>query len=188
MNQEDVQFCLDVAKEKMDAALHHLEVELSKIRAGRANPKILQDVMVDYYGTPTPLAQVANIATPDPRTIAVQPWDRKMIPVIERAIMNANLGLNPDNNGETIRVNIPALTEERRRDLVKQSKTEAETAKVSVRNARRDAIEQVKKMQKDGLPEDMAKDAETTAQKLTDDSGKRVDELLARKEKDIMTI
>ncbi|MDR0544753.1 MAG: ribosome recycling factor [Odoribacteraceae bacterium] len=188
MNQEDVQFCLEESKEKMEAALRHLELELSKIRAGRANPKILQDVLVDYYGSPTPLAQVANIATPDPRTIAVQPWDKKMIPTIERAIMNANLGLNPDNNGEVIRVNIPMLTEERRRDLVKQSKSEAEIAKVSIRNARRDAIEQVKKMTKNGLPEDMAKDAEADAQKLTDDFGKRVDEQLARKEKDIMTI
>ncbi|MDR0765622.1 MAG: ribosome recycling factor [Odoribacteraceae bacterium] len=188
MNKEDVQFCLEEAKEKMEAALHHLEVELSKIRAGRANPKILQDVLVDYYGSQTPLSQVANIATPDPRTIAVQPWDKKMIPAIERAIMNANLGLNPDNNGDVIRVNIPVLTEERRRDLVKQSKAEAEIARVSVRNARRDAIDQVKKMTKNGLPEDMAKDAEVDAQKLTDDFGKRVDEQLSRKEKDIMTI
>ncbi|MDR2413489.1 MAG: ribosome recycling factor [Odoribacteraceae bacterium] len=188
MNQEDVQFCLEEAKEKMEAALRHLEVELGKIRAGRANPKILQDVLVDYYGSPTPLSQVANIAAPDPRTIAVQPWDKKMIPAIERAIMNANLGLNPDNNGEMIRVNIPMLTEERRRDLVKQSKGEAEVAKVSVRNARRDAIEQVKKMVKNGLPEDMAKDAEAAAQKLTDEFGKRAEEQLARKEKDIMTI
>ena len=188
MNQEDVQICLAEAREKMESALHHLEAGLGKIRAGRANPKILQDVLVDYYGSPTPLAQVANIAAPDPRTIAVQPWDRKMIPAIERAIMNANLGLNPDNNGETIRVNIPALTEERRRDLVKQSKGEAENARVSIRNARRDAIEQVKKMVKNGLPEDMAKDAEIDAQKLTDEFGKHVDEQLARKEKDIMTI
>ncbi|MDR1273540.1 MAG: ribosome recycling factor [Odoribacteraceae bacterium] len=188
MNQEDVQFYLDETKERMEAALHHLEVELSKIRAGRANPKILQDVLVDYYGSPTPLAQVANIAVPDPRTIAVQPWDKKIIPTIERAIMNANLGLNPDNNGEIIRINIPALTEERRRDLVKQSKGEAEIAKVSIRNARRDVIEQVKKMVKEGLPEDLAKDAEASAQKLTDDFGKRVDEQLAKKEKDIMTI
>jgi ribosome recycling factor len=188
MNQEEVQFYLDETKERMEAALHHLETELGKIRAGRANPKVLQDVMVDYYGSLTPLAQVANIAAPDPRTIAVQPWDKKMIPVIERAIMNANLGFNPDNNGEVIRVNVPALTEERRRDLVKQSKGEAETAKVSVRNARRDVIEQVKKMVKEGLAEDLAKDAEASAQKLTDEFGKRVDEHLAKKEKDIMTI
>jgi ribosome recycling factor len=188
MDQEDVQFYLDEAKERMEGAMRHLDMELGKIRAGRANPKILQDVMVDYYGSPTPLAQVANVAVPDPRTIAVQPWDKKMIPVIERAIMNANLGLNPDNNGEIIRINVPALTEERRREFVKQSKAEAETAKVSIRNARRDVIEQVKKMVKDGLPEDMAKDAEVSAQKLTDDFGKRVDECLAKKEKDIMTI
>lgn len=185
---EEVQFYLDEAKERMDAALNHLDIELSKIRAGRANPKILQDVLVDYYGSPTPLAQVANISVPDPRTIAVQPWDRSMIAPIEKAIMNANLGLNPDNNGELIRINIPPLTEERRRDLVKQSKGEAEVAKVSIRNARRDVIEQVKKMVKDGLPEDMAKDAEALAQKMTDECGKKVDEALAKKEKDIMTI
>ena len=185
---EDVQFYLDEAKERMEAALSHLETELSKIRAGRANPKILQDVLVDYYGSPTPLAQVANIASPDPRTITVQPWERNMIAPIERAIMNANLGLNPDNNGELIRINIPPLTEERRKDLVKQSKTEAETAKISIRNARRDAIEQVKKMVKEGLSEDIAKDTEVLAQKLTDEYGKRVDEVFVRKEKDIMTI
>ena len=178
---EEVQFYLDEAKERMEAALSHLESELSKIRAGRANPKILQDVLVDYYGSPTPLSQVANISTPDPRTIAVQP-------PIERAIMNANLGLNPDNNGEIIRINIPPLTEERRRDLVKQSKGEMETAKVSIRNARRDVIEQVKKMVKDGLPEDMSKDAEAIAQKMTDEYGKKADEYFAKKEKDIMTI
>ena len=185
---EDVQFYLDEAKERMEAALSHLETELSKIRAGRANPKILQDVLVDYYGSPTPLAQVANIASPDPRTITVQPWERNMIAPIERAIMNANLGLNPDNNGELIRINIPPLTEERRKDLVKQSKTETETAKISIRNARRDAIEQVKKMVKEGLSEDIAKDTEVLAQKLTDEYGKRVDEVFVRKEKDIMTI
>lgn len=185
---EEVQFYLDEAKERMEAALSHLESELSKIRAGRANPKILQDVLVDYYGSPTPLSQVANISAPDPRTIAVQPWEKSMIAPIEKAIMNANLGLNPDNNGEMIRINIPALTEERRRDLVKQSKGEAETAKVSVRNARRDVIEQVKKMVKDGLPEDMSKDAEAVAQKMTDEYGKKIEEYLAKKEKDIMTI
>lgn len=185
---EEVQFYLDEAKERMESALNHLETELSKIRAGRANPKILQDVLVDYYGSPTPLSQVANISAPDPRTIAVQPWEKSMIAPIEKAIMNANLGLNPDNNGEMIRINIPALTEERRRDLVKQSKGEAETAKVSVRNARRDVIEQVKKMVKDGLPEDMSKDAEAVAQKMTDEYGKKIEEYLAKKEKDIMTI
>lgn len=185
---EEVQFYLDEAKERMEAALNHLETELSKIRAGRANPKILQDVMVDYYGSLTPLNQVANISSPDPRTISVQPWEKSMIAPIEKAIMAANLGLNPDNNGEIIRINVPSLTEERRRDLVKQSKGETETAKVSIRNARRDAIEQVKKMVKDGLPEDEAKDAEAIAQKLTDEYGKKVDEYFTRKEKDIMTI
>lgn len=185
---EEVKFYLDEAKERMEAALNHLDIELSKIRAGRANPKILQDVLVDYYGSPTPLAQVANIASPDPRTITVQPWEKSMIPPIEKAIMNANLGLNPDNNGELIRINIPPLTEERRRDLVKQSKGETETAKISIRNARRDTIELIKKMVKDGLSEDIAKDAEAIAQKLTDEYGKKVDEFFIRKEKDIMTI
>lgn len=185
---EEVQFYLDETKERMDAALNHLEIELSKIRAGRANPKILQDVLVDYYGSPTPLTQVANVASPDPRTITVQPWEKNMIGPIEKAIMNANLGLNPDNNGELIRINIPPLTEERRRDLVKQSKSEMETAKISIRNARRDVIEQVKKMTKDGLSEDVAKDVEISAQKLTDDYGKKVDEMFLKKEKDIMTI
>lgn len=185
---EEVQFYLDEAKERMESALNHLETELSKIRAGRANPKILQDVLVDYYGSPTPLNQVANIASPDPRTITVQPWEKSMIAPIEKAIMNANLGLNPDNNGEIVRINVPQLTEERRRTLVKQSKGEAETAKVSIRNARRDIIEQVKKLVKEGLPEDMAKDAEIQAQKLTDEFGKKVDELFSKKEKDIMTI
>lgn len=185
---EEVQFYLDEAKERMESALNHLETELSKIRAGRANPKILQDVLVDYYGSPTPLNQVANIASPDPRTITVQPWEKSMIAPIEKAIMNANLGLNPDNNGEIVRINVPQLTEERRRTLVKQSKGEAETAKVSIRNARRDIIEQVKKLVKEGLPEDMAKDAEIQAQKLTDEFGKKVDELFTKKEKDIMTI
>ena len=185
---EEVQFYLDEAKERMDAALNHLDVELSKIRAGRANPKILQDVLVEYYGTPTPLSQVANLSSPDPRTIAVQPWEKSMIAPIEKAIRNANLGLNPDNNGELIRINIPPLTEERRRELVKQSKGETETAKVSIRNARRDLIEQVKKMVKDGLPEDVSKDVEATAQKMTDEYGKKVDEFFAKKEKDIMTI
>lgn len=185
---EEVQFYLEEAKEKMEAALCHLDTELSKIRAGRANPKILQDVLVDYYGSPTPLTQVANIASPDPRTITVQPWEKSMISPIEKAIMNANLGLNPDNNGELIRINIPALTEERRRDLVKQSKSETENAKVSIRNARRDVIEQMKKMVKDGLSEDIAKDAEASVQKLTDDYGKKIDEYFIKKEKDIMTI
>lgn len=179
---------MDDAKEQMQNALSHLENELSKIRAGKANPKILNDVLVDYYGTPTLLSQVANITVPDPRTIAVQPWEKQMISPIEKAIMNANLGFNPDNNGEVIRINVPALTEERRKDLVKQSRGVGENAKVSIRNARRDAIDQFKKMVKDGLPEDVSKDAEGEVQKITDSFNKKVDEMLLGKERDIMMI
>lgn len=185
---EEVKLFMDDAKEQMQNAIGHLENELAKIRAGRANPKILNDVLVEYYGTPTPLAQVANISVPDPRTISVQPWEKQMIAPIEKAILNANLGLNPDNNGEIIRINIPALTEERRKELVKQSRGVGETAKVSIRNARRDVIDTFKKMTKDGLPEDVAKDAETDVQKMTDTYTKKVEEILAAKEKDIMTI
>lgn len=185
---EEVKLYMDDAKEQMQNALAHLENELSKIRAGKANPKILNDVLVDYYGTPTPLAQVANITVPDPRTIAVQPWEKAMLSPIQKAIMNANLGFNPDNNGEIVRINVPALTEERRKDLAKQSRTVGETAKVSIRNARRDAIDEFKKMVKDGLPEDVAKDSEAEVQKITDAYNKKVDDMLAVKEKDIMTI
>ena len=185
---EEVKLFMDDAKEQMENALNHLENELAKIRAGRANPKILNDVLVEYYGTPTPLAQVANITSPDPRTITVQPWERQMISPIEKAIRNANLGFNPDNNGELIRINVPPLTEERRKDLVKQSRTIGETAKVSIRNARRDAIDQFKKMTKEVLPEYAAKDAEADVQKLTDAYSKKIEDMLAMKEKDIMTI
>ena len=155
---EEVKLFMDDAKEQMQNALTHLENELAKIRAGRANPKILNDVLVDYYGTPTPLSQVANITAPDPRTIAVQPWEKNMLAPIQKAIMNANLGFNPDNNGEIIRINVPPLTEERRKELVKQAKGIGETAKISIRNARRDAIDEFKKLVKEGLPEDVAKD------------------------------
>lgn len=185
---EEVKFYMDEAKEQMQNALTHLENELSKIRAGRANPKILNDVLVDYYGSPTPLSQVANLTTPDPRTICVQPWERNMLAPIQKAIQNANLGFNPDNNGEVVRINVPPLTEERRKDLVKQSKGIGETAKISIRNARRDAIDEFKKLVKSGLPEDASKDAEAEAQKMTDGFNKRVDDMLAQKEKDIMTI
>lgn len=185
---EEVKMYLDDAKEKMDASIEHLERELLKIRAGKASPSMLQGVMVDYYGSMTPLAQVANVSVPDPRTIAVQPWEKTMISPIEKAIMNANLGFNPDNNGEVIRINIPALTEERRADLVKQSKAECEHAKVSVRNARRDTNDELKKLVKEGLSEDLEKDAEAEVQKMTDAFGKKIDAMLAEKEKDIMTI
>lgn len=186
--EDNVTLILDVASEKMGKAIEHLDREIGKVRAGKANPKMLDGIMVDYYGTMTPLAQVANVNTPDPRTIAIQPWDRKMIPIIEKAIMAANLGMNPDNNGEIVRINVPPLTEERRKDLVKQVKKIGEETKVAIRNIRRDAIEDLKKLKKDGLPEDMEKDAEENAQKLTDKNIKKVDELLEKKEKDILTV
>ena len=185
---EEVQMYLEDAKEKMESAIDHLERELLKIRAGKANPSMLQGVMVDYYGSMTPLNQVANVSVPDPRTIAVQPWEKQMIGPIEKAILNANLGFNPDNNGEVIRINIPALTEERRNDLVKQSKAECENAKVSIRNARRDTNVELKKLIKEGLSEDLEKDAEAEVQKMTDNFGKKIETLLVEKEKDIMTI
>lgn len=186
--EEELKMYLDDTKEQMERSVSYLIEEIDKIRAGKASPKILGDVMVEYYGSMTPLAQVANVSVPDPRTIAVQPWDKKMIAPIEKAIMNANLGLNPENNGEIVRINIPILTEERRKDLVKQAKAEGENAKVGLRNARRDAIDAFRKMVKDGLAEDRGKDAEALTQKLTDEYNKKIDEILAKKEKDIMTI
>ena len=185
---EELKLYMVEAKEQLQNALTHLENELAKIRAGKANPKILNDVLVDYYGSPTPLSQIANITAPDPRTIAVQPWEKNMLGPIQKAIMNANLGFNPDNNGEIVRIAVPPLTAERRKELAKQSKGIGETAKVSIRNARRDAIDEFKKMVKNGLPEDAAKDAETEMQKMTDNYNKKIDEILAQKEKDIMTI
>lgn len=186
--QEEVELILDDAKEQMLKNIEHLDKELGKIRAGKANPRVLDGVMVDYFGTMTPLAQVANINTPDARTIAVRPWEKNMIAPIEKAIMAANLGLNPDNNGEIIRILIPPLTEERRRDLVKQVKKVCEESRIAIRNMRRDANEELKKLKKDGLAEDAEKDAENETQKLHDTMMKKIDELLALKEKDIMTV
>ena len=186
--QEEIELILEDAKERMDKALEHLDNELGKIRAGKANPKMLEGVLVEYYGSMSPLTQVANLSTPDPRTIAIQPWEKQIIGAIEKAIMTANLGLNPDNNGEIIRINIPPLTEERRRDLVKQAKKECEDAKVSVRNTRRDSNDELKKLIKEGLSEDLEKDAEADVQKLTDSFIKKVDEMFDVKEKDILTV
>jgi ribosome recycling factor len=179
---------VDAAKEKMQKAIAHLEKELLAIRAGKANPAMLNPVMVDYYGNPSPLTQVASINTPDAKTILIQPWEKSMIGPIEKAILAANIGVTPQNNGEHIRLNIPPLTEERRKDLVKQTKVECENARISLRNTRREAVEQVKKLQKDGLPEDVAKDTEGDLQKQTDTFSKKVDELFAKKEKEIMTV
>lgn len=180
--------CIAQAREKMNKALLHLEEELKSFRAGKANPAVFNSVMVDYYGSPTPVPQVASITTPDAKTINIQPWEKKLISAIEKAIMDANLGFTPANNGESIRINVPALTEERRKDLVKQAKAEGEVAKVSIRNARRDAVDAHKKFQKEGLPEDVCKDAETVIQKETDTFNKKIDEMIAAKEKEIMTV
>lgn len=169
-------------------SISHLENELLKVRAGKATPTMLNGVMVDYYGSPTPLQQVANIGTVDARTITVQPWEKSMLNEIAKGIINSNLGLNPQNNGETILINVPALTEERRRDLVKKAKAEGEHAKVGIRNNRKDAMDFVKDLKNDGLSEDFAKDAENQIQSITDSYVKKVDEILELKEKDIMTI
>jgi ribosome recycling factor len=185
---EEVQLVYEVANEKMEKAVINLETELSRIRAGKANTHILDGIMVDYYGTMTPLNQVSNISTPDPKTISIQPWEKSMISPIERAIMASNIGLNPANNGELIRLNIPPLTEERRLLLVKQVKAEGEAAKVSIRNARRDANLEIKVLQKDGLPEDVAKKAEIDVQKMTDDFSAQVEKVVEAKEKDMMTV
>ena len=186
--QEEVDFVLEHSEEMMSAAIEHLDKELVHIRAGKASPTMLDGVLVEYYGSMTPLNQVSNVSTPDARTIAVQPWEKGLIAEIEKAIMNANLGLNPDNNGEIIRINIPVLTEERRKDLVKQVHQEGENAKISIRGARKEANDSLKKLQKDGLSEDLEKDAEAEVQQLTDNFSKKVDSLVDAKEKDIMTI
>ena len=186
--EEELELILGAAEESMDKALEHLDYELGKIRAGKANPHVLDDVKVEYFGAPTPLNQVANVSVPDPRTIAVKPWEKSMIGPIEKAIMAANLGLNPDNNGEMIRIMIPPLTEERRRDLAKMAKRTCEDTKIAIRNIRRDAIEDLKKLKKDGLGEDLQKDKEGEIQKHHDVHVKKVDEMYAAKEKDIMTV
>jgi ribosome recycling factor len=185
---DEIEFVLDSAKESMQGAIDHLGKELLKIRAGKAHTSMLDGIYVDYYGSQTPLSQVSNVNTPDARTITVQPWEKPMLEKIEKAIMVANLGLNPQNNGEIIMINVPPLTEERRINLVKQTKTEGEHAKVSVRNARKDANDEIKKLQKDTISDDLAKDAEDRVQKLTDKFGVKVDEILTVKEKDIMTV
>lgn len=179
---------LDAASSKMQKSIDHLNEELLSVRAGRASTNVLNGVMVDYYGSQTNLAQVASVTVPDARTILIQPWEKSMIGPIEKAIMVANLGMTPSNNGEQIRLMVPALTEERRKELVKQVRSEAETARVSIRNARREAVDAFKKAQKDGMPEDMAKDGETQAQKVTDKFMKSVEELILAKEQDIMTV
>ncbi|MDO5570643.1 MAG: ribosome recycling factor [Bacteroidales bacterium] len=184
----EVKQIISAAEAKMTGATEHLDEALAHIRAGKANPRILDGVFVEYYGSSVPLSNVANISTPDAKTIAITPWEKSMFKEIEKAIINSEVGITPENNGEIIRLGIPPLTEDRRKSLAKQSKAEAETAKVSVRNARRDAIEQIKKAQKDGLAEDMAKDAEASVQKVHDKFIKVIDEMYAAKEKEILTV
>ena len=185
---EDVQLIYEMSRERMEKALEHLDSELVRIRAGKANIHIVDGVMVDYYGTDTPLNQVSNISTPDAKTIMIQPWEKTMIDPIEKALMNSNVGITPGNNGEVIRLIIPQLTEERRRDLFKQVKNEGENARVSMRNSRRDANDEYKQMQKDGLSEDEAKDAGDQIQKLTDEFTEKVEKIVSAKEEEIMTI
>ena len=185
---EKAQAVIDAVEEKMQGSVTYLEEDLKTYRAGKANPAVFNSVVVNYYGMMTPIPQVASIATPDARTMLIQPWDRSLLKPVEKAIMDANLGFTPQNNGEVIRINIPAITEERRKELVKKARTAGENAKVAVRNARCDAIESLKKLQKEGLPEDREKDFEDEVQKLTDSFSKKVEEILAAKEKEIMTV
>ena len=184
----DINKLINDNKSHMAKAIDHLETELSKIRAGKANPSILDGLHVDYYGTNTPLNQVSSVTTPDARTLVIQPWEKSMLAPIEKAILGANLGFTPQNDGTVIRITIPPLTEERRKELVKKTKAEAEHAKVAIRNLRRDANEHIKKEIKAHLPEDMAKDAEDKIQKMTDQYIGMVDKHVETKEKEIMTI
>jgi ribosome recycling factor len=184
----DVNVCLAEAEEKMDMAIMYLDESLAHIRAGKANVRILDGIRVDSYGSMVPLNNVAAISTPDARTIAIKPWDKSMFRVIEKAIIDSDLGITPDNNGEIIRLGIPPLTEERRKALAKQCGKEAETAKISIRNARRDGIDTLKKSVKDGTPEDVAKDGEDSLQKIHDKYIKKAEEIFAAKEKEIMTV
>lgn len=185
---EDVSFILDDVQDSMRKAIVHLESELTKIRAGKASPTMLDGLFVDYYGSPTAINQVANVSVLDARTISIQPWEKNMLSPIERAILMANIGITPQNDGVLIRLFLPPLTEERRREMVKKSAGEGEQAKIAIRNIRRDAIEQVKKLQKDGLSEDEAKDAESSIQEATDKHISFVEKHLAAKEKEIMTV
>jgi len=185
---EELEFHLEHAKETMDKTVSHTASELGKIRAGKASPSMLDGLMVDYYGTPTPVNQVAAVNTPDARSITIKPWEKAMIGEIEKAIINSDLGLNPQNDGELIRINVPPLTEERRKSLVKQAKAEAENGKISIRNIRKDTNDALKKLLKEGISEDMVKSAEEDVQKITNSHVAKIDEILATKEIDIMTI
>ena len=185
---EETELIIEETKEKMDGALLFLETELSKLRAGKATPALLDGILVDYYGVNTPLPQVSNVNTPDAKSIVVQAWEKNMLIPIEKAILAANIGLTPMNNGEIIRINVPPLTEERRFQLVKMVKTEGENAKISLRNSRKWANDELKKLLKEGLSEDLEKDAEDLVQEHTDEFSKKVDEIVEVKEKDILTV
>jgi ribosome recycling factor len=185
---EDVSLTLDMAQDSMNKAIGHLEAELIKIRAGKANPQMLEGIVADYYGAPTPISQIGNISVLDARTLTIQPWEKNMLQPIERAIIASNIGINPQNDGVIIRLFLPPLTEERRKELVKRCLGEGEQAKVAIRNIRRDAIESIKKLQKNGLSEDAAKDAEADVQDLTNKFIAKVDKHLETKEKEIMAI
>ena len=183
---QEIEFILDSAKEQMDGAIKHLEISFSKIRAGKASPQMLDNVSIDYYGAITPLSQASNINTPDARTISVQPWDKSMLELMEKAIIDANLGFNPMNNGEMIIINVPPLTEERRIQLVKQAKSESENAKVSIRNARKDANDELKKLS--GISEDILKDSEAEVQNITNEFVAKIDAFFSNKEQEILTV
>ena len=185
---EEAKFIIEEIKESMQHALTHLEKEFHKFRTGKASPQMLEGVKVDYYGNPTSVDKIANINTPDARMIIVQPWEKNMLNPLAKAILDANLGFNPQNNGEVLRIAVPPLTEERRRELVKKAKAEAEIAKVSIRNIRRTAVEDAKKLEKDGLPEDEVKVLEKDIQHITDSFIIQVDKILDHKENDIMTV
>ena len=185
---EDVEIILDILKEQMQESIDRFKIVLSKIRAGKASPQMLSSVKVDYYGAITPLSQMSNINTPDAQTISIQPFDKTIMQDIERAILDANLGLNPMNNGELIMINVPSLTEERRREIVKQVKSETENCKISIRNARQKANDEVKKLAKDGLSEDLVRDTESRVQELTNQFILLTDKHFQEKEKDLMTI
>ncbi|HEY3372351.1 MAG TPA: ribosome recycling factor [Prolixibacteraceae bacterium] len=186
--QEEVQMVIDICRERMENALAHLDKELVHIRAGKASPRMLDTVVVNYYGSMVPISQVSNISTPDARTIVVQPWEKPMIHPIEKAIINSNLGFNPDNNGEIIRINVPAPTEQRRKEMVKTVNKEGEIAKISLRSARKDANDSLKKLLKDGLSEDLEKDAADEVQNLITDFSKKVDKMLDEKNVEVLTI
>lgn len=183
---EEIEMILDETRDSMNKSIKHLERELLKIRAGRANPSMLEGVMVDYYGSQTPLSQVANINTPDARTLSVQPWEKNLIPDIEKAILNSDLGLNPGNNGDMVILNIPPLTEERRKDLVKRARSEAEDARVGIRTSRKDANDMIKKLE--GVSEDIIKDSEEEVQNITNSFNKKIDGILEKKEEEIMKV